>query len=99
MPDSPPFSIPKDAPNPRNPGRFFGPGTSKLFAAAGGGDEGGMDMGGEGSGAPPRTAEERIAQMEAQMTAMRDENVQLAEELERAPSRRQGQGSRQRTTL
>ncbi len=43
-----------------------------------------MDTGGEGSGNPPRTAEERIAQMEAQMVAMRDENVQLLEELGRA---------------
>ncbi len=41
-----------------------------------------MDTGGEGSSdAPPRTAEERMAQMEAQMIAMREENVQLLEEL------------------
>ncbi len=41
-----------------------------------------MDTGGEGSGsAPSLTAEERIAQMKAQMIAMRDENVQLHEEL------------------
>ncbi len=44
-----------------------------------------MDTGGEGSGGPPpRTAEERITQMEAQMSAMREENVQLLEELSQA---------------
>ncbi len=43
-----------------------------------------MDTEGGGGSAPPRTAEERIAQMEAQMVAMRDENVQLLEELGRA---------------
>ncbi len=40
-----------------------------------------MDTGGEGSGPPPVTTEERVAQMEAQMSAMRAENVQLLEEL------------------
>ncbi len=40
-----------------------------------------MDTGGGGSDPPPPTTEERIAQMEAQMSAMRDENVQLLEEL------------------
>ncbi len=44
-----------------------------------------MDTGGEGSGPPPPcTAEERISQMEAQMSAMRDENVQLLEKLTQA---------------
>ncbi len=40
-----------------------------------------MDTGGEGSGPPPQTTEERMEQMEAQMVAMRNENVQLLEEL------------------
>ncbi len=86
MPDSPPIPSRKvlAPPNPRDPGRFFGRGTSRAFAAAGGGGEGGMDTGGEGSSDPPRTTEERIEQMEAQMVAMRDENVQLLEELGRA---------------
>ncbi len=83
MRDSPPIPPPRGVylPNPRNPGRFFGPGTSRPLAGAGGG---GMDTGEEGSSAPPITAEERIAQMEAEMGAMRTENVQLLEELTQA---------------
>ncbi len=50
-----------------------------------------MDTGGEGSGPPPpQTAEERITQMEAQMSAMRDENVQLHEELTQARAGNKG---------
>ncbi len=89
MPDSPP--------NPRNPGRFFGLGTSRPLAGAGGGTDpggaGAMDTGGEGSGAPvPLPAEERIAQMEAQMSAMRTENVQLLEELTQIRAGDKGKG-------
>ncbi len=44
-----------------------------------------MDTGGEGSGLPPTImAEARVLQMEAQMSAIRDENVQLLEELAQA---------------
>ncbi len=87
MPDSPPRPMRRidEVPNPRNPGRFFGPGTSRRLAGAGGASGGAMDTGGESSdGPPPMTAEERIAQMEAQMSAMRTENVQLLEELTQA---------------
>ncbi len=50
-----------------------------------------MDTGGEGSGAPVST-EERIAQMEEQISAMRTENVQLMEELTQARAGDKGKG-------
>ncbi len=90
MPDSPPVPPRRAAyaPNPRDPGRYYGTGTSRLIAAA---IE--MDTGGEGSGPPlVPTAEERVVQMEAQMIAMREENVQLLEELAQARAGDKGKG-------
>ncbi len=52
-----------------------------------------MDTGGEGSGPPPvQTTEERMEQMEAQMIAMREENMQLLEELAQARAGDKGKG-------